>query len=104
MREVQPGKFALKGDLDFTSVNRVLSKTEALFEKNSDITLDFNDVNRTDSAGLALLVEWVRNARKQKRKITFENLPPQMISIAKMSGLDAMLPVKPRNTLSDSTH
>ncbi|HEB99345.1 MAG TPA: STAS domain-containing protein, partial [Thiotrichales bacterium] len=50
-------------------------------------------VGRADSAGLALLVEWMREARRQGREIRFLGMPAQMSAIAEVSGLSELLPV-----------
>ena len=42
---------------------------------------------------LAILVEWYREAQQRDKSITFLNLPTQMYDIAKVSGLNEILPL-----------
>lgn len=79
-----PEKWRIEGELDFTTVERLLSQ----FEQQARLpkTLDLEAVTRTDSAGLALLIELRR--RTQTQPIHFENIPAQMLSIAKISGVE----------------
>ena len=54
---------------------------------------DLAGVERADSAGLALLIEWMRRARRAGRPVRFLNLPPQMLEIARAASLDRVLPL-----------
>ncbi|WP_258868027.1 lipid asymmetry maintenance protein MlaB [Alkalilimnicola ehrlichii] len=49
-------------------------------------------MERADSAGLALLVEWTRVAQMQGQDIRFVKMSPQMQAIAEVSGLQDVLP------------
>jgi len=51
-------------------------------------------VVRADSAGLALLVEWMRAARRAGRPLRYRAIPPQMLAIARVSSLDQVLPLE----------
>jgi phospholipid transport system transporter-binding protein len=44
-------------------------------------------VSRADSAGLALLVEWQRLARRAGRELRFTDIPEQVQSLIHVSGL-----------------
>ncbi|MBF6309145.1 STAS domain-containing protein, partial [Nocardia farcinica] len=58
-----------------------------------EVCFDLQAVTRSDSAGLALLVEWMQFARQQDRKLSFRNLPDQLRDIARISGLEDLLPL-----------
>ena len=55
---------------------------------HADATVDLAAVERADSAGLALLVEWLRAARGRGARLRFDNVPAQLRAIAATSGLD----------------
>ncbi|MBL1261463.1 MAG: STAS domain-containing protein [Thiotrichaceae bacterium] len=98
--ESQPdGVFLLSGELSFASVPGVLRASQPLLtsgiERDVAITIDLQGVGRSDSAGIALLVEWARNANYQNSEITFLNIPPQMLALARLSGLEAVLGLSP---------
>ena len=44
-------------------------------------------------AGLALLLEWMTLARQKELQIHFRNLPTQLWEIAKVSDLEAIIPL-----------
>jgi phospholipid transport system transporter-binding protein len=56
--------------------------------------LDLSQVTQSDSAGLALLLEWTNLAKKAGKNLQFVNFPPQLTSIAKSINVDALLQVK----------
>ena len=47
-----------------------------------------------DSAGVALLIEWQRQAQKHNKSVCFINIPSQMLAIARLSGVDDLLSLK----------
>jgi phospholipid transport system transporter-binding protein len=51
-------------------------------------------VERSDSAGLALLVECLRQAHQSGKSLRFFNIPAQMLAIARVSSLDQVLPLQ----------
>ena len=55
------------------------------------ITVDLKGVTRADSAGLALLVEWLRESENAGNSIEFVNVPTQLLSIARVCGLEEIL-------------
>lgn len=87
------GEFQLCGELNFANVPTLLREGGNLFDGQGQITLDLKEVTRSDSAGLALLVEWARQARERGTKLIFHNISPQMLAIAQVSGLDRILPL-----------
>jgi phospholipid transport system transporter-binding protein len=88
------GRMQLSGVLDLDSVPDLLDKIEALsYEDSNAVAVDLRGVERADSAGVAVLIAWMRQARAAQRDIRFLNMPSQMLNIARVSGLDAILPL-----------
>lgn len=81
------------GELTFNTVNELLTKAPILFKKHDKLEINLLDVTRSDSAGLALLVDWMRYAKRSNKTIAFHNLPSQMLAIANASGFDELLPI-----------
>ncbi len=93
LEKVGPGEFRVSGVLSFDSVAAVFKQARELLAGNDPLRIDLAGVERSDSAGLALLVEWTRQARAAGRSIGFANIPEQMRTIAAVSGLEAVLPL-----------
>jgi phospholipid transport system transporter-binding protein len=55
--------------------------------------VDFAAVTEVDSAALALALAWLREARAAGRTIRFANLPQAMENLARLYGVDGLLPV-----------
>ena len=55
-------------------------------------TIDLAEVNEMDSALLAVLLAWLRDARSREKKISFVNLPESLRTIAQLYGVDRLLP------------
>ena len=88
------GCFLLQGELNMHTVPALWRKANALLAGGTgSVAIDLAGVSRADSAGLALLLDWLRQTRAQGRKITFEHLPAQLQAIVNVSGLDEVLPL-----------
>jgi len=79
------------GELSFATVNDVLLQSNEVFKPVDALTIDLSAVTRSDSAGVALLVSWMRTAKNSNKKIAFHHIPAQMLAIAGASGLDEWL-------------
>jgi len=55
-------------------------------------TIDLGEVNQMDSALLAVLLAWLRDARARERPLAFVNLPESLRTIAQLYGVDRLLP------------
>ena len=78
---------ALSGALTFETVADIYKTSTVWFEGTGDLTLDLAQVTTTDSAGLALLVEWLRRARDGKRSLRFTNIPAQVQTLMRINNL-----------------
>jgi len=87
------GNWLLEGELDYHTVPGVLARSAACIRGEGAIQVDLRGVSRADSAGLALLVAWLRNAERAGRSISFVNVPEQLLLIARVCGLEEILPL-----------
>lgn len=55
-------------------------------------TVDLGEVNEMDSALLAVLLAWLRDARSRDKKLSFVNLPESLRTIAQLYGVDRVIP------------
>jgi phospholipid transport system transporter-binding protein len=85
------GSWLLQGELDFASVPSVLQHAGVNMLGKEQITVDLKGVTRADSAGLALLVEWLRESESAGNSIKFVHVPAQLLSIARVCGLEEIL-------------
>ncbi|HEB92574.1 MAG TPA: STAS domain-containing protein [Gammaproteobacteria bacterium] len=88
---VSPGRYQLIGELDFDSVSVLADRGRALFSDDGDVQVSLAAVERGNSAGLVLLVDWLREARRRGRNISFTCVPSQLLALARVSGVDELL-------------
>jgi phospholipid transport system transporter-binding protein len=80
------------GALTFETVPGLYQSASNWFAGAGDLTIDLAQVTRTDSAGLALLIEWLRCARAANRTLRFANIPAQVQTLIRINGLqDALM-------------
>jgi len=84
----------VSGELTFATVTGLLTQSRPLFDQvGGEIEVELGGVERADSAGLAILVEWMRQAGTRGASIQFLHLPEQMLAIAAASEMDSILPL-----------
>lgn len=85
------GNFAIVGKMTFATAAQLLEESKQSFDEHPVIKVDLAQVTEGDSAGLALLLEWVNWAKYYVHEISYQNIPPQILSIAEISEVDEML-------------
>ncbi len=92
------GRFQIDGDMSFATAAQLLESSEAMFEDYTEIEVDLSQVARTDSAGLALMLEWINWANHSVREIRFENIPAKIRNIARATEVEDLLHIGERWT------
>ena len=95
-RDLGEGRFAVDGEMTFTTAAAILRESIDYFEDHTMIEVDLGGVTRTDSAGLSLLLEWITWANHTVREIHFRNIPEKIINIAQTSDVEELLTVGER--------
>jgi len=85
------GRYVVSGELTFATVPAVWRETREWFSEGGAIAVDLAGVSRADSAGLALLLEWLRSAKQRGAPVVFEHMPAQIRAIARLSALESVL-------------
>jgi phospholipid transport system transporter-binding protein len=76
----------ISGELSFATVDQLLVEFNTIVKDTPPKIIDLSEITHTDSAGLALLIEWL----KFDNLINFHNIPSQLLSIAAVSGVKDM--------------
>jgi len=85
------GRFSVSGTLDASTVTSVLEQSAGLFADTPEVYVDLGGVTDSDSAGLALLIEWLKLAHQQRRTMHFVDLPAQIAALARISEVEDLL-------------
>ena len=91
IQEQEPGRFIIDGDLTFSSIDKNTVKSFPFRKTAKQLTFDLKRVKTTDSAGLALIIEWIKYTQKNNIQLLLENIPEQLLSIARLSGVEQMI-------------
>jgi len=92
---VDGGHFELRGPVIFATAGELLTAGNHLFAGVTEISLDLSKVTRVDSAALALLIEWLRQANQADHTLKFTGMPEKLRSIARLTGTEHILEPPP---------
>ncbi len=85
--KTSPSDYQIKGELSFATINKSTLNALKFQRTTSAITIDLQKISKIDSAGLALLIEWIKFARAQQTELQFTNIPGQLTALANLSYL-----------------
>ena len=81
----------IEGDLTSDEVPAVWARHRSWRESGLPDVIDLSGVGHAESAGVALLLEWLTWARGQQRSLRFDNAPDSLRTIASLSQVDGLL-------------
>jgi len=81
----------VSGELTFETVPALYRESLGWFAGSPALVIDLAPVTRADSAGLALLIEWLRGAEKAGCQLKFTNIPQQVQNLIRINGLNGAL-------------
>ena len=84
----ETGRYSVEGDMIFSTMDKKTLNSFVFLTTGKQITLDFGKVSNADSAGLALMLEWIKQARTKRVQLRFINIPEKILNLAKLSNLD----------------
>lgn len=88
-----PGRFAARGAINFANARSARSEGLHALRTSSarDLEVDCSGITHSDSAGLAVLLDWMAIMKREGRPLCFANLPSGLVAVARISGVDEML-------------
>ena len=91
--EPAQGRVVVTGELTFGTAREARQLGLLVLESSQSqrIVVDCAAVTRADSAGLAVLLDWLAWARRRSRAIALENLPASLVAIARISEVEGLL-------------
>jgi phospholipid transport system transporter-binding protein len=82
----------LSGPVTLANVAQVLEEGLQQIRDGARI-VDLGEVTELDSSLLAMLLAWLREAKRRNSEVAFANLPQGLETIAQLYGVDGLLPV-----------
>lgn len=93
LKSLGAGRFQVSGELGFETVKGLLLSSQASFKEASQLEIDLSSITHGDSAGLALLIEWLRLAQRDGKTLRYVAMPEQLRSLARISDVEDVLPL-----------
>lgn len=84
------GDFSLSGSLNFNNVTALYNNAYIDMSKDH-VSVSLRHVDHSDSAGLALLVEWLRLAEKRQCRLRYTDIPAHLQTLIDVTGLRPIL-------------
>jgi phospholipid transport system transporter-binding protein len=85
------GVCRVSGPLDFITAGDTLSAVDVLIRQHSTLEIDLSEVSECNSAGLALMIEWLSIARREKHSVTFNHIPDSLRQLAGVCQVDGLI-------------
>ena len=90
----ESGQITVKGEMTFSTVSAALQQfIDLLAAGKGDLVVDLKGVRRVDSAGVSLLLEWLRVATQDRRAIQFIHPSQGLQRLAQIGGVADLLSI-----------
>ncbi len=97
---IRSKKIDVRGEVDMNSAPSLREKIkEAIARKPQVIIINLSHVTRMDSAGVAVLVEGIQMARKEKIILSLQDVSPPAQAVLEMARVDKLFQVSGNNYL-----
>lgn len=90
---INDSKVKIEGKVDLHTVTELKKQTLGLFNGASEIQFDLSAVSQSNSAALALLLEWLKQAQEHQVSLSFSNFPEHLRELARVYGIEQDLKI-----------
>lgn len=89
--QISDKKAMIVGTIDFENVLALKTLGEVYIAEQTEITFDFGKVTRANSAGLTLMLSWIRYAKGLQKSVAFSQVPTALQIMANTCELTVIL-------------
>ncbi len=90
--ESAPDRYAVRGALTFGTARRALDVgLQAFASARGPCQVDLSAVSASDSAGLAVLIEWLAWGRRSGHELRLAHVPDALCAIARICEIEDLL-------------
>lgn len=90
----EAGRYRLAGVATFATARALLERGSRAFRGQTAVAVDLSGITAADSAGLAVLLAWLQEARAAGQTLTFGGLPAQLLATARVCGVEPLLGIQ----------
>ena len=88
--KIQDNVLSLNGQLTKQTIKHDFFKTESQLSQNQTLTIDLDKLTEVDSAGLAWLINIMRDCRSANIALEWQNVPSNIMQLAKLSNAQSL--------------
>jgi len=90
---INGNRLSLSGVLDYESILDVYKQGQKWLRNlvPEEAIIEMGQLTYSNSAGLLLLLDWLRTAIQEQKAISIEKIPDDLFALIKVSGLDNLL-------------
>jgi phospholipid transport system transporter-binding protein len=91
---LEPGganAYRARGALNFDSATRAFARGADVLRPGAAVEMDLSNVGEGDSAGLAVLIEWLAIARSRNVALRYTGIPSGILAIARIAEIEDLL-------------
>ena len=85
------GRYRLAGVAGYAIARRVLEDGRRRFGAEPRVDVDLGGLIALDSAGLAVLIAWLGEARGHGRTLAYHGLPGALVATARVAGVEGLV-------------
>ncbi|WP_448212843.1 STAS domain-containing protein [Colwellia sp. MEBiC06753] len=89
--QITDNNASLVGDLNSTSISALKKQAHKALLTSDAMSISLDQVKDVDTAGLAWLLYLIEQANLCKCRLTFADLPEDLLNLAKLSAVDEFL-------------
>jgi len=84
----------VSGDVTMSSVGTLFA-TSIKLQSGAEMVVDMAGLQRVDSSAVSLMLAWLREAQRKQVVLRFDNVPDNLLSLAKLYGVAELLSLHP---------
>ena len=81
----------ISGTLDFSTARDALETVGEIIQSSPNLTINLAGIDNSNSAGLALLIEWLAQAQKLGHTLTYAAIPDSLQQLARVCQVDGLI-------------
>lgn len=95
VKQISDSLIQVSGEMHFENALELKLLGEAAIKNSADsLEVNCSEVTRAGSAGVSVLLSWMRYALAIGKDLTFSHIPADLLGVAKVSDIDEILPMK----------
>ncbi|MET0089206.1 MAG: STAS domain-containing protein [Candidatus Thiodiazotropha sp.] len=82
--------YQVQGAMTFGTTRGLLQQSKSLFGQQPEVEVDLSGVTRADSAGLALILEWMAEAAERDATLVLKGMPEPLQAVARLCQIEEL--------------